>query len=89
MSFHRFESLRSCIRYSGGGVTCGTSNCNLWALVDDFVTDINDHRGMFFTPTELLCVEESLSRWYGLGGEYAGVGLPTPETGKRLRDQVE
>lgn len=32
---------------------------------------------MFVTPSELICVHESVSRWYGSCGEWSGVCLPT------------
>lgn len=75
-SFHRFEALRSCVRYSECGVHCDTSNYNRWALLDDFVKAVNDNRAMFVTPSDLLYVYESISRWYWLSGEYVDVGLP-------------
>ncbi len=34
------------------------------------------HRETFFNPSELICVEESISHWYGLGGHWIDVGLP-------------
>lgn len=72
-----------------------TSKCNRWALVDDVMTAINDHRAMFVTPSDMLCVDESMSRWYGLGGEYIGVGLSTyhaidrkPENGCEIKSSA-
>ena len=47
---------------------------------------------MFFSPSELICVDESMSRWYGLGGEWLDIGLPTyraidrkPENGCEIK----
>ena len=47
-----------------------------WALVQDFVDNFNDHRELFFFPSNLLCADESISRWYGLGGNWINMGLP-------------
>lgn len=99
MASHRFEMLRCCIRYS----YCATerdnessdNSRNRWALVDDFVKAINEHREMFVTPSDLICVDESMSRWYGLGGDWIDVGLPTyraierkPENGCEVKSSA-
>ena len=47
-----------------------------WMLVQDFVKNFNEHRSCFFSPGWLICVDESMSRWYGLGGHWINVGLP-------------
>ena len=47
-----------------------------WMLVQDFVKHFNGHRASFFSPGWLICVDESMSRWYGLGGHWINVGLP-------------
>ena len=90
--YHRFEMLRMCIRYSHSGGTGDVDGDNRWSLVDDFVTAINLHREMYVTPSELICVDESMSRWYGLGGDWLDVGLPTyraidrkPENGCEIK----
>lgn len=92
MPSHRFETLRSSLRLSNCAVSDDNDSCARWALVDDFVKAINEHREMFVTPSELLCVDESMSRWYGLGGEWVDVGLPTyraidrkPENGCEIK----
>jgi hypothetical protein len=46
-----------------------------WMLVDDFV-DINEYRAANFVPSELICVDESISRWYGQGRHLINHGLP-------------
>ena len=66
MSRHRFDSIRSCLRFS----SCPFNNrhdLNRWNLVDGFVTAINDHRANFVSPSDLISVDECMSRWYGLG----------------------
>ena len=47
-----------------------------WTLVDDFITNYNQHRASNFTPSEMLCVDESMIRWYGTGGSWINAGLP-------------
>ena len=45
-------------------------------LVDDFVRQFNDHRGTCFVPSDVICADESMVRWYGLGGDWINIGLP-------------
>jgi len=47
-----------------------------WMKVDDFVSRFNNHRVTHFEPSHLICVDESISRWYGLGGTWINCGLP-------------
>ena len=47
-----------------------------WMLVSDFVDRINEHWKKYFTPGGVICVDESISRWYGLGGHWINMGLP-------------
>jgi Transposase IS4 len=79
MSKHRFEELFSHTRWShqpeDRGIDC-TSEEYRWMLVDDFVANFNEHRKNFFNPSELICVDESMSRWYGQGGHWINHGLP-------------
>ena len=37
---------------------------------------INEHRLERVTLSDLICVDESISRWYGLGGHWIDLGLP-------------
>jgi hypothetical protein len=79
MSKHRFEDLFRCLRWShqpdvpDEGVS---SEQYRWMLVDDFVNNFNDHRANYFNPSDLICVDESMSRWYGQGGHWINHGLP-------------
>ena len=45
-------------------------------LVADFIRFINEHRAQYFTPGDRICVDESMSRWYGMGGDWINEGLP-------------
>ena len=49
------------------GIEGHISRCR---IVDDFIGAINVHREIFFGRYKLICVDESMSRWYGLGGEW-------------------
>ena len=45
--------------------------------MDDFIFAFNLHNGKVFVKvSEDLCIDESFSRWYGLGGCWIQVGLP-------------
>ena len=64
-----------------------------WALLQDFVDAINNHREQNVTPSEILCVNESISRWYARGGHWIEIGLPhyieidrKPENGCEIED---
>jgi Transposase IS4 len=73
----RFRELRSAIRFSQqGDDTEMSSSQHRWSLVQGFVDAINSHRKEQFDPSEMICVDESISRWYGLGGSWIDVGLP-------------
>ncbi len=47
-----------------------------WKLVDSFVSEFNEHRASTVSPSERICVDESISRWYGKGGHWINHGLP-------------
>ena len=53
-----------------------SSEAYRWMLLQDFVANFNDHRCCFFVAGWLICVDESISRWYGLGGHWINMGLP-------------
>lgn len=62
-------------------------------LCEDFMRAINDHRTQNVYPSEMLCIDESFSRWYGVGGSHLGVGLPCyrdldrkPESGREIQN---
>ena len=89
MSRHRFEKMLSHIAFSGEQ---HPATYDRWSEVEGFVKAINDHRRSVVTPSEYICVDESISRWYGLGGEWTDLGLPhyvkldrKPESGCELK----
>jgi Transposase IS4 len=66
-----------------------------WMLVDDFVENFNSHRAAAFVPSDLICVDESISRWYGQGGDWINHGLPMyiaidrkPENGCEIQNSA-
>jgi hypothetical protein len=92
----RFRELRFAIRFSEqGDNTEMSSSLHRWSLVQGFVNAINSHRKERFNPSEMICVDESISRWYGLGGSWIDVGLPhyvaidrKPENGCELQNSA-
>ena len=39
-------------------------------MIDDFLTLLNGHKMTYFEPSYILTVDESMVRWYGLGGSW-------------------
>lgn len=67
-----------------------------WCLVQDFVDNINDHREAYYFASWLICADESISRWYGLGGSWINMGLPhyvamerKPEHGAEIQNACD
>jgi Transposase IS4 len=90
----RFDLLFTLITFSKqsdqGGVS---SERHRWQLVDDFVSSINAHREAHVQPTEMLCVDKSISKWNDLGGHWSDIGLPNyiaidrkPENGCEIQN---
>ena len=48
----------------------------LWMLVDGFVDRMNDYRQNFYVPSQDICVDESMYRWYRQGGHWINHRLP-------------
>ena len=64
-----------------------------WMLVDDFIQSFNDHRARNFKPSWRVCIDESIVRWYGIGGDWINAGLPhyvaidrKPENGCEIKN---
>ena len=65
---------------------------NRWYLVKDIVNAINEHIKSCVTPSDLIRVGESMSRWYGRFFVWICVGLPyyvvmdrKPESGCEMK----
>jgi Transposase IS4 len=79
MTRDHFDHLWCCIRFSKQPAESPagmSSEAYRWMLVDDFVALFNGHRKMYFEPSHILTVNESMVRWYGLGGTWINMGLP-------------
>lgn len=75
----RFDELWQSIRFSYQPLERlpdVSSEKYRWQLVDGFVKRFNEHRASQFIPSDLICVDESISRWYGQGGDWINHGLP-------------
>jgi hypothetical protein len=75
----RFDGLFRCLRFSHQ-VDVRPPNMPSedwrWSKVGDFVKAFNEHRASNFIPSHRICVDESISRWYGMGGHWINEGLP-------------
>ncbi|KAI2492991.1 Transposase IS4 [Fragilaria crotonensis] len=79
LSRNRFDDLWRCIRFSDQPPVRPadmTAEQYRWKLVDGFVHEFNEHRASTVSPSERICVDESISRWYGKGGHWINHGLP-------------
>jgi hypothetical protein len=98
MTRQRFDSLWRYVRFSDQSAIRPdhiSSEQHRWMLVDDFVQHFNQHRVDTFIPSERICVDESISRWYGLGGFWINIGLPQyiaidrkPENGCEIQNSA-
>ena len=94
----RFDDLWSAIRFShqpDDRPEEMTHEHFRWMLVDDFVREFNEHRRRMCVPSEWICVDESISRWYGQGGSWINMGLPMyvaidrkPENGCEIKKHL-
>lgn len=92
----RFNELMSHIRFSNQPnekPDSLSSEQYRWLLVDGFIKEFNDYRRSHFRPSDVICVDESISRWYGQGGDWINHGLPMyiaidrkPENGCEIQD---
>ena len=46
-----------------------------WLLVDGFVDEFNKHRLYIFIPSDLICIDKTISRWYGQGRHWINLCL--------------
>jgi Transposase IS4 len=96
MSRNSFDEISAWIRFSDQPKTqwelSAVRYC--WKPVNDFVSAVNTHRRTMFTPSEHICVDEYIARWYGQGGHLIDMSLPhyvaidrKPETGCEVQTQ--
>ena len=67
----RLEELRQNATF-----TFSADSSDRWGMIRGFFVAIHDHRASHVIPSQNICVDESLSRWYGLGGDWIDTGLP-------------
>ena len=60
------------------------------------ISNFNEHRAASYHPSDTIVVDESISRWYGLGGDWINTGLPhyvaldrKPENGCEIQDSAD
>ena len=46
-----------------------------WKLVEDCVNHFNEYRTQLFSPSDLICADESILPWYRQGGHWINLGL--------------
>jgi len=47
-----------------------------WQLINAFIASINNHRASRVSPSDLICVDKSMCKWYGQGGHWILRGMP-------------
>lgn len=70
MSRKRSDDTRGCLRWRNQldeRPADMSSEWYGWSLVDDFVNRFNEERKRMPSPSELICVDENMSCWYGVG----------------------
>ena len=87
MSRKRFEGLPCHITFN-----LPSDESDREGLIRQFIEAINRLRGAQVIPCKRICVDESMSRWYTLGGDWIDRGLPhyvamdrKPENGCELK----
>ena len=73
MNRHRLNMLWRYVRWNHqpDAQSEGTSHvAHRWKLVEDFVNNFNEYRTKLFSPSDIICADESISRWYGQGGHW-------------------
>jgi hypothetical protein len=89
MSRNRFEDIWYAVRWSRQppeqphGMS---SEQYRWMLVNNFVANINEYRARTFVPGGHLEADESMIRWYGIGGSFVDAGIPHYAAIKRKPD---
>jgi hypothetical protein len=99
MTRHRWDDIWTCIRFSYQPEERDPEMDHAdwrWKMIDDFVKNFNDHRASNYYPSDKICIDESIVRWYGLGGDWINIGLPfyvaldrKPENGCEIQDACD
>lgn len=77
ISWDRLEAIRANIKYSFQPSERGnlSSEKFRWMPCEEFMESISEHRRNRVNPVSILCVDEPISRWYGVGGSWLEYGL--------------
>jgi hypothetical protein len=77
VSKRMFDDLHSSVRYSDQPERPAAMSLERyrWCLIDDLVRRFNEHRLQTFSPSDIVCVYESMSKGYGAGGHWINEGL--------------
>ena len=99
MSHNRFDTLWNNVLWSNQPAVRPDgmfSERYRWMLVDGFVDRINNYRKKFYVTSQDICVDESMSRWYGQGGYWINHGLSMyrainrkPENGSEIQNSAD
>ena len=64
--------------------------------MDDFVETFNDYRCARYNPSDRICVDKSISKWYEVVGHWINIGLTNyvamdrkPENGCEIKDACD
>ena len=98
MNRNRFDILWRHVRWShqpdvrGEGMS---HEAHRWKFFQDFVTHFNQYHTNLFSPSDLMCDDESISRWYGQSGHWINLGFPMyvemyrkPEKGAEIQNSA-
>ena len=85
----QFDNLWMCIHFSHQPPACPldmSSEQYHWRLVDDFINNFNKHWAQNYFLSNEICVNESMSEWYGQGSHLINHGYPCmlPSTGSPI-----
>jgi hypothetical protein len=82
MPKHRFKSIRKCMTFGTTAQTTPVAGVEAvpdkdpWGAIRPFVDAFNYTRSKCITPGRCITVDEVMSMWLGLDGDYAVEGLP-------------
>ena len=67
-----------------------------WMLVDDHIANFIKNCARNYNPLDSICADESMPRWYGIGGHWINSGLPQyiaidrkPENGCEIQNAAD
>ena len=98
MPWKQFDDLWMCIRFSDQPrihPSEMTSEQYCWRHIDDFSKNFNEHQAQIFSPSDEICIDESMSQWYGQGSHWINHGQPMyvvidrkPENGCEIQNSA-